>query len=59
VTDTEALDLVQHYGWVLMPVSASGGWIAVTVAGATDPAPSMREAIQAALKKQVAWALSA
>ena len=59
MSDTEALDLIQHYGWRLMPVSVLGGWIAVTDGGATEPAPTLREAVRAALKKQVAWALAA
>jgi hypothetical protein len=52
LTDNEALDLVQLYRWPLLPVPG-GKWVAVTLFGATEPVESVRDAIRAALTKQV------
>jgi hypothetical protein len=57
MSDTEALDLVQQYGWPLVP-TPGGKWVAVTEGGATLPAATIREAIRAAQSKQAAAALS-
>jgi hypothetical protein len=56
MTDTEALNLVEHYGWRLVPLN-DGKWFAMTVGGATAVQSSLRDAIRAALAKQAAWAL--
>lgn len=57
ISDSEALNLLDYYHWV--PVALKSGWVIVTAGGATDIQPSIREAVRAALKKQIDWALSA
>ena len=55
MSDTEALDLIQHYGWGLAP-SVRGGWVINCIRFSTDPQPTVREAIKAAMTAQIAWA---
>lgn len=59
MTDTERLNLIEHYGWVIDQLKNGKGWCVTGrfsifhVAGDT-----LRDAIDAALAAQVKWALS-
>ena len=63
MTDTEALNLIEHYGWSIAP-QVNGGWVIegddgsgeqeIELARTRGP---LREAIADALKAQMDWAL--
>lgn len=57
MTDVERLNLIQHYGWALEPTAA--GWMVSRIGGdSACHAPTVREALDAALALQAAWATS-
>lgn len=56
MTDTERLDLIEHYQWDIL--SYNKEWIICGEFGKTGRFKSLREAIEAATAAQIKWSTS-